>query len=179
MTDRCTPDIPDIPDITTIPDIPDKLPVGVGGCSILCLTVLARLRKLSTMVLIFSLNTCSFSGPKIVEASLTMELKERLSQFGDSVSPLSYRLDTDLRERTELLAGVTDRGTGRSCGLILDSKAGTLMAVTGGNPASCQALLDSVSEVCSVMERSSSVSSRLIVLSNSSSSSLWAGDIWT
>ena len=40
------------------------------------------------MVLIFSLNTCSFSGPKIVEASLTMELKERLSQFGVCQSSL-------------------------------------------------------------------------------------------
>ena len=42
----------------------------------------------------------------MVEASLTMELKERLSQFGDSVSPLSYRLDTDLRES---LTNLTER----------------------------------------------------------------------
>ena len=109
--------------------------MGVGGCSILCFTVRARLRKLSTIVLIFSLRTCSFSGPKMVDASLIMELNDTLRGF--TLSRDSYRLDTeDLTERTEplllRLAGVTERGIGLSL-IILDSKVGTLMVVSCGN----------------------------------------------
>ena len=163
----------------------------MGGCSILCLTVLALLRKLSTIVLIFSLKTCSFSGPNIVEASLIMELRSidevRTGVRLDS-GLRSYRLDSE--DLMETLPGVTARGmTGLSLH-ILDSNDGTLISATWGNPVKKMELLDSldtvlflsVSVVCRVVERSSSVSSRLEkarVLqscSSCSSSSLRTGD---
>ena len=55
---------------------------GEAACSSFCLTETARLRKLLTMWCIFSVNTSSFSGPKMEEISL------RISEFLREVSKL-------------------------------------------------------------------------------------------
>ena len=88
----------------------------------------------------------------------------------------------------ETLPGVTARGMMGLSRHIFDSKDGTLILATWGNPVKKMALLDSldtvlflsVSVVCRVVERSSSVSSRLekglVLQSSSSSSSLRTGE---
>ena len=72
---------------------PDISSVGVGGCSSRCLTFLALLLKDSTMILIFSLKTCSFSGPKIVDVSLMIDLLdiEDLMEISDPLDCPLYR----------------------------------------------------------------------------------------
>ena len=77
---------------------------------------------------------------------------------------MSYRLETE--DLMETLPGVTARGMMGLSLHILDSKDGTLILDALGNPLKKMALLDSllflsVSVVCRVVERSSSVSSRL------------------
>ena len=115
-----------------------------------------------------------------------MELRSKKEMRTGNWVLRSYRLDTE--DLMETLPGVTARGmTGLSLH-IFDSKEGTLMApaATRLKPEKKMALLVSlvvflsVSVVCRVVERSSSVSSRLekglVLQSSSSSSSLRTGD---
>ena len=79
---------------TGSPRSSDPSSVGVGGCSNLCFTLRARFWNESTMIRIRSVRTCSFSGPKMVDASLMIEWVE-YEDRKESAEPAKFRLSGD------------------------------------------------------------------------------------